>query len=38
MLGLTPGGDLGSATELLEWASAEFDLDALHGGPDSYRH
>ena len=38
MLGLNPPTALGSADELLEWASVEFDLAPLKGGPDSYRH
>ena len=38
MLGLTPPGDLALARELLDWAAAEFSLEALKAGPSSYRH
>lgn len=38
MLGLHPPGGLDEPGSLLRWASAEFSLQALRGGPTSYRH
>ncbi len=37
MLGLTPP-TLAKPGELLDWAAAEFSLEALQGGPSSYHH
>ena len=38
MLGLTPPGELATPEELLRWAANAFSLEALRGGPSSYRH
>lgn len=38
MLGLNPAEDLTVATELLDWAAAEFSLERLQNAPSSYRH
>ena len=38
MLGLSAPDTLATPTELLDWASARFSLEALRAGPASYRH
>lgn len=38
MLRLTPPDSAATAAELLDWAVSRFTLEALKGGPSSYRH
>jgi len=38
MLGLTPPATFSAPAELLQWAADAFSLEALQGGPASYRH
>ena len=38
MLGLTPPESLRQPADLLSWATAEFSMAPLRGGPSSYHH
>jgi glutamyl-Q tRNA(Asp) synthetase len=38
MLGLSPPGTFSAPQALLQWAATAFSLEALQGGPSSYRH